>query len=50
MADTRCGDLCRLQPIGTVRSILKRREDCPHQGYDGAPQAWVEFDPALARG
>ena len=50
MTDTRTADPYRLQPIGIVRSTLKRREDCPHQGYNGAPQAWVEFDPAFAEG
>ncbi len=36
--------------IGVVRSSLRRRQDCPHQGYDGAPEAWVEIDPAFAEG
>jgi len=26
-----------LRPIGFVRSKLKQREDCPKQGYEGAP-------------
>lgn len=43
-------DPFQLRPIGTVRSALRRREDCPHQGYEGAPEAWVELDPALADG
>ncbi len=39
-----------VQPIGTVRSSLKRREDCPHQGWEGAPEAWLDLDPAFADG
>jgi tRNA-Thr(GGU) m(6)t(6)A37 methyltransferase TsaA len=33
--------------IGTVRSPLKSREDCPKQGFEGAPDAWLEIDPAF---
>ncbi len=43
-------DLYQLRPIGSVRSTLKHRDDCPHQGYDGAPAAWVELNPAFADG
>ncbi len=25
----------------------RRREDCPHQGYEGAPEAWVEIPPRI---
>jgi tRNA-Thr(GGU) m(6)t(6)A37 methyltransferase TsaA len=39
-----------LRPIGIVRSNLKRREDCPHQGGEGAPDAWLEIDPAFIEG
>jgi tRNA-Thr(GGU) m(6)t(6)A37 methyltransferase TsaA len=39
-----------LQPIGYVRSPLKRLEDCRKQNWDGAPDAWVEIDPAFAEG
>ena len=39
-----------LRPVGIVRSKLKRREDCPRQGWEGAPDAWVEIDPAFAEG
>ncbi len=41
-------DQYQVRPIGIVRSTLKRREDCPHQGYDGAPEVWVEINPAFA--
>jgi tRNA-Thr(GGU) m(6)t(6)A37 methyltransferase TsaA len=37
-----------LRPIGYVRSTLQRREEAPRQGSEGAPDAWVEFDPAFA--
>jgi tRNA-Thr(GGU) m(6)t(6)A37 methyltransferase TsaA len=39
-----------LRPVGIVRSNLKRREDCPHQGWEGAPDAWVVIDAAFADG
>ena len=39
-----------LRPVGIVRSSLKRREDCPHQGWEGAPDAWVEIGPAFGDG
>ena len=36
--------------VATVRSPLKSLADCPKQGPEGAPAAWLEFDPALAEG
>ena len=39
-----------LRPIGFVRSDLKRLEDCPHQGCESAPNAWLDIDPAFADG
>ena len=36
-----------LRPVGYVRSPLKRREDAPKQGVDGAPEAWLEIDLAF---
>lgn len=35
-----------VRPVGFVRSRLLRREDAPMQGREGAPEAWVEIDPA----
>lgn len=35
--------------IGVVRSTLTDRGQCPHQGNEGAPEAWVEVDPAYAK-
>ena len=37
-----------LNPIGVVRSELTNREEAPRQGYEGAPDAWLELDPAVA--
>ena len=50
MADLDNIDPYLLRPVGFVRSKLKRREDCPKQGYEGAPDAWVEIEPAFAEG
>ena len=38
-----------LQPIGLIRSDLRVLEDAPRQGSEGAPDAWVEVQPAFAR-
>ena len=32
-----------LDPIGFIRSSLRTREDAPRQGYEGAPDAWLEL-------
>ena len=37
-----------LRPIGIIRSSLTRPEDAPMQGHEGAPDAWVDVDPAFA--
>ncbi len=39
-----------VQPIGIIRSKLKDRSQCPHQGNEGAPEAWVELGPEYAQG
>ena len=39
-----------IRPVGYVHSSLKRLEDCPKQGNEGAPDAWVEIDPAFVQG
>ncbi len=36
-----------LKPVGVVRSPLRNREECPKQGFEGAPDAWLEIDAAL---
>ena len=37
-----------LRPIGFVRSALKSRAECPKQGHEGAPDAWIDMDMAYA--
>ena len=39
-----------LTPIAVIRSTLRSLEDAPRQGDEGAPDAWVDVDPAFARG
>ncbi len=39
-----------LKPVGFVRSELKSRKNAPRQGSDGAPDAWIEIEPAYADG
>jgi tRNA-Thr(GGU) m(6)t(6)A37 methyltransferase TsaA len=39
-----------IRPIGVVRSELKNREEAPMQGYEGAPEAWLEIVPEVADG
>ena len=34
-----------LRPIGVIRSRLKKRGAAPMQGYEGAPDAWLEVKP-----
>ena len=38
-----------LEPVGHIRSELKRRKNAPRQGYLGAPEAWVEIAPRFAK-
>jgi tRNA-Thr(GGU) m(6)t(6)A37 methyltransferase TsaA len=33
-----------IKPIGIVESPLIRREDCPLQGNEGAPEAWLKIN------
>jgi tRNA-Thr(GGU) m(6)t(6)A37 methyltransferase TsaA len=30
--------------VGVVKSELKNRKDCPKQGQEGAPEAWIEVE------
>jgi tRNA-Thr(GGU) m(6)t(6)A37 methyltransferase TsaA len=39
-----------LVPIGWVHSILRRRADAPKQGFEGAPDAQLQIEPAFLRG
>jgi tRNA-Thr(GGU) m(6)t(6)A37 methyltransferase TsaA len=38
----------QLLPIGFVRSPLTSLQGCPKQGSEGAPEAWIEIDPAFS--
>jgi tRNA-Thr(GGU) m(6)t(6)A37 methyltransferase TsaA len=37
-----------LRPIGRVRSPIRTRAEAPMQADQGAPEAWLELDPAVA--
>jgi tRNA-Thr(GGU) m(6)t(6)A37 methyltransferase TsaA len=39
-----------IEPIGVIRSDLASREAAPRQGYEGAPDAWLEVNPTVAEG
>ena len=39
-----------LAPIGFLHSPLKERGATPNQGREGAPDAWLEVDAAVAQG
>jgi tRNA-Thr(GGU) m(6)t(6)A37 methyltransferase TsaA len=39
-----------LRPIGRVESPLVDMSSAPRQGDEGAPDAWLVFDPAVAEG
>jgi len=38
-----------LEPVGLIRSDLKKRKNAPRQGYFGAPEAWLEIAPRFAK-
>jgi len=38
----------RLEPIGFIRSALKRRRSAPRQGSEEAPDAWFEISRRFA--
>jgi tRNA-Thr(GGU) m(6)t(6)A37 methyltransferase TsaA len=42
--------LATLTPIGAIRSTLRTLEEAPRQGDEGAPDAWLDIDPAFAPG
>ncbi len=46
----RRGRSAQVRPIGVIRSRLKRRQDAPMQGVEGAPDAWLEVMPSVADG
>jgi len=39
-----------LRPIGRVESVLVDRDAAPKQGDEGAPDAWLVFDPGMREG
>jgi tRNA-Thr(GGU) m(6)t(6)A37 methyltransferase TsaA len=39
-----------LRPIGRVESSLTDRAQAPRQGDEGAPDAWLVFDPRVREG
>jgi tRNA-Thr(GGU) m(6)t(6)A37 methyltransferase TsaA len=39
-----------IRPIGYIESPLVDRETAPKQGFEGAPEAWLVFDPQMAEG
>jgi tRNA-Thr(GGU) m(6)t(6)A37 methyltransferase TsaA len=39
-----------IRPIGVVESPLVDPASAPKQGVEGAPEAWLVFDPAMADG
>jgi tRNA-Thr(GGU) m(6)t(6)A37 methyltransferase TsaA len=39
----------RLKAVGRIRSTVRALTDAPRQGSEGAPDAWLEVDPAFAR-
>lgn len=41
-------DAYELRPIGWVRSPLQDVALAPKQEHEGAPEAWIELDPAVA--
>jgi tRNA-Thr(GGU) m(6)t(6)A37 methyltransferase TsaA len=39
-----------IEPIGVIRSDLANREAAPRQGYEGAPEAWLEMNSTVVEG
>ena len=39
-----------IRPVGFVESSLVDRATAPKQGFEGAPEAWLVFDPEVAAG
>jgi tRNA (Thr-GGU) A37 N-methylase len=39
-----------IEPIGVIRSELDSREATPLQGYEGAPEAWLELTAPVEQG
>lgn len=39
-----------LRPIGVIRSAIKKRNEAPKQGSEGAPDAWLKLSLFAAEG
>ena len=39
-----------VHPIGFIHSDLKRRDEAPRQGMEGAPNAWLEVNQRFVEG
>jgi len=39
-----------VRPIGRIESPLTERATAPRQGHEGAPEAWLVFEPEVAEG
>ena len=39
-----------IKPIGVIRSELRNRQAAPLQGYEGAPDAWLEVNSTVTEG
>jgi tRNA-Thr(GGU) m(6)t(6)A37 methyltransferase TsaA len=48
MSMSRSKEEYAVRPIGFIRSALCDLSEAPRQGSEGAPDAWVEVDPAVA--
>jgi tRNA-Thr(GGU) m(6)t(6)A37 methyltransferase TsaA len=48
--DTEIENEVRLRPIGVIRSEITERSAAPKQGFEGAPDAWLEVYPWAADG
>jgi tRNA-Thr(GGU) m(6)t(6)A37 methyltransferase TsaA len=38
----------QLEPIGYIQSSIKGRDKAPKQGYEGAPDAWLQVEERFA--
>ena len=43
-----CPAAFAVRPVGRVRSPLTDVATAPKQGHEGAPDAWIEFEPDVA--
>ncbi len=39
-----------IEPVGRVESPLRERDEAPRQGDEGAPEAWLVFEPRVGEG